>query len=529
MLIKIKGSALIGIQAIAITIEVNVSMGQGYNVVGLPDSSVKESLDRTESAIKANGFHMPRTKVLVNLSPADLKKTGAAFDLPIAIGLIAASEQLSNTNSLDAYLIMGELGLDGQLRPIKGVLSMAMQAKEEGVLGFILPFENIHEASMVEGLNVFGFHQLSEVVHFLKTEAAPTNYESRKLIAKEKRKVVAHDERKLVISNSSTLPKLEDIKGQMHCKRALEIACAGGHNLIFIGPPGTGKTMLAKSILSILPPLNQQEALETTRIYSACNNSNRVDRLFSERPFRQPHHTISDIAMIGGGNHPQPGEISLAHNGVLFLDELPEFNRNVIEVLRQPMEEGIVHIARAKLHISYPARFILLAAMNPCPCGYYNHPAKECYCSANAIQRYLHKISGPLLDRIDLHVEVAPISYTELHEKPSGITAQEVAIKVAAAKKLQETRFYNQEALFFNAQMSSAQLEEYCPLHPDAKKLLQNAMEKFQLSARAHDRIIKVARTIADLAMSKAIESIHLSEAIQYRNLDRSNWGKFKD
>jgi len=517
MLVKIKGSALMGIKAITITIEINVSMGQGYSIVGLPDSSVKESLDRTESAIKANGYHMPRTKVLVNLSPADLKKTGAAFDLPIAIGLIAASEQLNSFIPLDQFLIMGELGLDGLLYPVKGALAMAIQAKQEGLLGIILPMENVQEAKMIEGLAVFGFNQLSEVVHFLKEGST---YEVRPLLKADY---------SATIIAQKPLPKFEDIKGQLHCKRALEIASAGGHNLMMIGPPGAGKTMLAKSIVSILPPLSKTEALETTQIYSATNKGVIIDKLLVERPFRQPHHTISNIAMIGGGSSPQPGEISMAHNGVLFLDELPEFNRNVIEVLRQPMEEGMVHIARAKMSVAYPARFMLLAAMNPCPCGFYNHPSKECLCTSTAIQRYLNKISGPLLDRIDLHVEVTPIGFSELQKANTVSSSAEIALNVKRARLIQAERFKMTESTFANAEMNGKQLLQYCNLNKESSILLHKAMDQFQLSARAHDRIIKVARTIADLSNSENIQPVHISEAIQYRNLDRSNWGKLKD
>ena len=506
-----------GIEAITITIEVNVSMGQGYHIVGLPDSAIKESLDRTESAIKANGFHMPRTKVLVNFSPADLRKTGAAFDLPIAIGLIAASEQLASILPLDKILIMGELGLDGLLYPIKGVLAMAIKAQEEGLSALLLPLQNVQEASMIDGIPIYGFTHLTEVVHFLKTgnkhavQYSTVHFKSNSA------------------STEKILPLLEDIKGQFHCKRALAIASAGGHNLVMIGPPGAGKTMLAKSIVSILPPLSKEEAIQTTQIYSVVNKGLNINTLMYNRPFRQPHHTISNIAMIGGGNTPQPGEISLAHNGVLFLDELPEFNRNVIEVLRQPMEEGVVHIARAKMSLSFPAQFILLASMNPCPCGYYNHPTKDCYCSATAIQKYLHKISGPLLDRIDLHVEVAPVAYDQLQETNLAGSSKDIAKLVLAARAIQKHRFSGDTGLFTNAQMTGAHLMRYCKADQAAKDLLKHAMDKFQLSARAHDRIIKVARTIADLSNTSNIQAIHMSEAIQYRCLDKSSWGKYKD
>lgn len=516
MLVKIKGSALLGIEAIPITIEINVSMGQGYSIVGLPDSSIKESLDRTESALKANGFHMPRTKILVNLSPADLKKTGAAFDLPIAIGLIAASEQLISQIPLHQLLIMGELGLDGFLYPIKGALAMAQQAKLEGLAALILPVENVREASIIEGVAIYGFSHLKELVHFLQTGTNENSYSSF---------IKPYE---LPISKEQAMPKFEDIKGQEHCKRALAIASAGGHNLIMIGPPGAGKTMLAKSIVSILPPLNTKEAIETMQIYSASNKVNMAKQLSYVRPFRQPHHTISSIAMIGGGSYPQPGEISLAHNGVLFLDELPEFNRNVIEVLRQPMEEGKAHIARAKMNLVFPASFMLIAAMNPCPCGYFNHPFKDCTCSAPSIQKYMHKISGPLLDRIDLHIEVAPLSYQKLIAPSIGTNADHILTLVKMARKIQSERLNKDELGLTNAQMNRTQLKQYCNLDKESANLLENAMEKFQLSVRSHDRIIKVARTIADMANSKMIDTTHVSEAIQYRCLDRSSWGTLK-
>lgn len=514
MLVKTKGSALIGIDAVAITIEVNVSMGQGYCIVGLPDSSVKESLDRTESAIKANGFRMPRTKLVINLSPAELKKTGAAFDLPIAIGILAASEQITPIHLIDKYIMMGELGLDGKLYAIKGVLAMAMQAKADGYMGILLPRENAAEAQLVDHLDIYCFDQLSEVVTFIENPNIKSPLQRNKLFNDFEVKSVTD---------------FTDVKGQEHVKRAMEIASAGSHNIIMIGPPGAGKTMLAKSIVSILPPLNHMEALETSKIYSVTGKLDAVNKLLRTRPFRHPHHSLSAIALIGGGSYPQPGEISLAHNGVLFLDELPEFNRSVIEVLRQPMEEGIVCIARAKMSVNFPARFMLMAAMNPCPCGYYNHPQKECHCSPNAIQKYMHKISGPLLDRIDMQIEVVPVIYKELRASKQAESSADIAIRVKNARDIQSERFKNEHGTYTNAQMNSSQLKRFCTLTNEGEKILKAAMEKFQLSARAFDRIIKVSRSIADLANSNQIQINHISEALQYRNLDKSSWGQYKN
>jgi magnesium chelatase family protein len=518
MLVKTKGSAIVGIDAVTITIEVNVSMGQGYCIVGLPDNAVKESLDRTESAIKSNGFHMPRTKLVINLSPADLKKSGAAFDLPIAIGILAASEQITQPYLIEKYLCMGELGLDGSLYPIKGILAMAMQAKEEGFSAMIIPKQNKQEALMVEGIPVFAFSSLQEVVYFLNNPS-------------DEKQNWSVQENTMIAQNRQTdlLPNFADIKGQSEAKRALEIASAGGHNLIMIGPPGAGKTLLSKSIVSILPPLNKNEALETSKIYSVSGKIPLDKQLISQRPFRQPHHTLSAIAMIGGGGHPQPGEISLAHNGVLFLDELPEFNKSVIEVLRQPMEAGLVSIARAKMTVNFPARFMLLAAMNPCPCGYYNHPQKPCHCSSSQIQKYLHKISGPLLDRIDLHIEVTPVPYHELRKAETAENSFEVAKRVELARSIQLERFTTEPGIYTNAQMNESLLKKWGHISPAAEKLLELAMEKFQFSARAYDRIRKLSRTIADLEANDSINEEHISEAIQYRNLDRTTWGAFKN
>ena len=512
MLIKVSGAAVQGIDAYIVTIEASTSRGIRFFLVGLPDSAVKESHERIVSALQVNGYKFPSSQIIINMAPADIRKEGAAYDLPLAIVIMAAGGELS-TELLDDYVIMGEMSLDGTLQPVKGALSMAIKARTEGFKGIILPFQNAPEAAVIDGIEVYGARNLREVVDLL-------NRKPDHITPIEKNCTVRND----FLSGYKT--DFADVKGQNTVKRALEVAASGSHNLIMVGPPGSGKSMMAHAMPSILPPLTEEESIETTRIHSVAGFTGHGAALITERPFRHPHHTITNVALTGGGAIGQPGEISLAHNGVLYLDEMPEFNRSALEVLRQPLEDRTIVISRAKYRVEYPASFMLLASMNPCPCGYYNHPTKECHCTPTAIERYLGKISGPLMDRFDLQCEILPVGFDDMSSDQKGESSAVIRERVIKARAVQAARFSDEKGVYCNSQMDSRLLRKYANAEPASIRMLGEAMNRLNLSARAYDRILKVARTIADMDSSETIQPHHIAEAIGYRSLDRASWGK---
>ena len=512
MLVKVFAAALVGIDAIVITIEVNCSRGCLFHLVGLPDSAVKESRERIKSALSVNGYKLPGKDIVINMAPADIRKEGTAYDLPMAIGIIAADEVIKS-DRLSRFMVMGELGLDGSILPVKGALPIAIQARKEGFEGLIVPRHNVREAAVVDTLKVYGADNLKQVIDFFNGDDSALQ------------QTVVNTREEFYQRQAETDLDFADVKGQESVKRALEVAAAGGHNIIMVGPPGSGKSMMAKRLPSILPPLSLAESLETTKIHSVAGKLSGGTSLIAVRPFRSPHHTISQVAMVGGGTYPTPGEISLAHNGVLFLDELPEFNRTVLEVLRQPLEDRKITVSRAKYSVDYPAGFMLAASMNPCPCGYYNHPTKQCVCSPAQVAKYLNRISGPLLDRIDIQVEIVPVPFEKISDKRLSESSAEIRKRVVAAREVQSKRYRDVPGVYCNAQMTPRLMAEYAVPDGSGLALLKNAMTKLNLSARVYDRILRVSRTIADLERSEKIEATHIAEAISYRNLDREGWG----